>query len=200
MELEAIRSYRTRSGPNLPCTILQAARAAMASPDLFPSVHVGTQLYGSELIACFNNPVKLVLKEAGSLFPNDTKVAGVLSLGVGKKQIVGLPENPQPSDRMTVLVKIAEDCEGVHQEVAARYKDNGIYYRLNVEHGLHHVKTEEWKSYEDVRRMSLEYLLEEVKKLETIVNIFMKRTGGPYLRDLSEFIIIINYFLCETDF
>lgn len=185
-EIQAIRSYKIRSEPNLPFTILQAARATMASPDLFSSIHVGNELYGSELVGYFNNPVKLVLKEAGVLFSSTDKVAGIVSVGVGKRKIVGLPQNPQPGDRVTILKKIAEDCERAHQEMATRYSKSGAYHRMNVEQGLQDIEDESEK-LQSIERLTFNYLKGEVKQLRNVARTFVRRTGGPLLGDLSKY-------------
>lgn len=158
----------------------------MATPDLFSSVHIGNSTLGSELIGYFNNPVKLLLKEAGSLFPSTEKIAGILSLGVGKRGVIGVPKNPKPSSHITVLTKIAEDCETIHQEMFLRYQRSNIYYRLNVDQGLQYIEEDEWKRFDIIRHSTFDYLKEVFKKTDAIVDIFSKRVGGPLLRDLSE--------------
>jgi hypothetical protein len=143
-ELQAIRSYRVQSGPNPPFTILQAARATMASPDLFPSVYVGAVPNEKEFVAYFTNPIKSVLEEAGKVFDDTAKVACILSLGSGTKQVEGLPDDPQPNDRIKMLMDIAEDCETAHREAASRYGESGIYHRINVERDFLYVGIDEW--------------------------------------------------------
>lgn len=157
----------------------------MASPELFSSVHIGNELYGSELIGYFNNPIKLVLKEAGLLFSQTDKVAGIISFGVGKRRIVGVPHNPRPNDRTTILTKIAEDRDGVHQEVASRYIKCGIYHRMNVEQGLQDIE-DEWESFRPIERATFNHLKGEAKQLRTVANIFVQRIGGPSLGDISK--------------
>jgi hypothetical protein len=68
----------------------------MASPDLFSSVCVGSTPEEKELVAHFTNPIKSVLDEAGKAFEDTSKVACILSLGAGTKQVEGLRTNPQP--------------------------------------------------------------------------------------------------------
>lgn len=114
-------------------------------------------------------------------------MAGILSLGVGRRQVVGIPENPQPNDRVTVLTKIAEDCEGVHQEVATRFKGNGVYHRLNVERGLAYIEDDEWVKFEVTRCATFEYFKGETRRLEAVVRNLVQGLGGPLLRDLSKF-------------
>jgi hypothetical protein len=158
----------------------------MASPDLFSSVHVGNELYVSEFIGYFHNPIKLIMKEASYLFPEAEKVAGILSFGVGQRRVIGIPTNPSPKDRITVLAKIAEDCEGVHQETATRYKENGVYHRMNVDQGLQDVDSDEWKEFELIRQSTFGHLKQEIKTFEAIARACVRRIGGPLLRDLSK--------------
>jgi hypothetical protein len=186
MELQAIRSYKVQSGPNHPFTILQAARATMASPDLFSSVLVGSMQDEKEFVAYFTNPVKSVLEEAGKAFDDSTKVTCLLSLGSGTKEVKGLPDDPQPSDRLTMLATIAEKCETAHQESAARYAELDIYHRINVERDLLYGGNEEWDdNFSHISQATHNYLQTNTRFLDQIVDRFIRPVGGPTIRGLS---------------
>jgi hypothetical protein len=187
-KVQAIRSYRVHSDPNPPFTILQAARATMASPDLFSSVYVGSMPNDKEYVAYFMNPIKSVLEEAGKIFDDTTKVACILSLGSGTKQVEGLPDDPQPNDRIKMLVDVAEDCETAHQEAASRYGESRIYHRINAERDPLY-KGDEWDDgFTRISRATSNHLQANVKSLDRVVDRFIRRVGGPMIRDLSSFI------------
>jgi hypothetical protein len=186
LELQAIRSYRVHSDPNPPITILQAARATLASPDLFPSVYVGSMPSDKEFVAYFTNPVKSVLEEAGKAFDDTAKVACLLSLGSGVKEVKGLPDDPQPNDRLTMLATIAEKCETAHQETAARYAELGIYHRINIERDLWYVGLDEWyDNFNHISRATRNYLQANTESLDQIADRFVRPVGGPIIRALS---------------
>jgi hypothetical protein len=187
-QLQAIRSYSVRSGPNPPFTILQAARATMAFPDLFSSVCVGSTPNEKEFVAHFTNPIESVLDEAGKAFEDTTKVACILSLGSGTKQTQGLPVNPQPADGIKLLMDIAEDCETTHQGAASRYRKLGIYHRINVERDFLYAGLNEWEDgFTHISRATRNYLQVNTKSLDRVVERFIHPVGGKTIQDLSEF-------------
>jgi hypothetical protein len=187
-QLQAIRSYRVRSGPNPPLTILQAARATMASPDLFPSICIGSTTEEKELVAHFTNPIKSVLDEAGKAFEDAAKVGCILSLGSGTKYLEGLVANTQASDRIKKLIDIAEDCETAHQEAASRYGELGIYHRINVERDLLYAGLDEWEhGFAHISQATRNYLQANVKSLDRVVEHFVRPVGGTTVRDLSTY-------------
>lgn len=184
---QAIRSYRVDSGPDPPFTILQAARATMASPDLFPLVHIGEKTFAAN----FTNPINSVLKEAGKAFDAKTKVACVFSIGSGTKLVKGLPDSPQPKEYMPMLATIAENCETAHRETASRYGHLGIYHRINVERDPLYITRDEWENgFVHVRRAAANYLQANPESLEQVVNRFVRPIGGPKIQDLSPFYLL----------
>lgn len=186
--LQVIRSYSVRSGPDPPFTILQAARATMASPDLFPSVYVGSR--SDEFVAHFMNPINSILEEAEEIFDETTKVACILSLGSGTKEAGRFPDDPEPKDRSTILATIAEDCETPHQDATRRYGKLGIYHRINVERDLLYAGLDEWSDgFANIRIATRNYLQANVKSLDKVVDSFVRPVGGPTTRDLSLFYI-----------
>lgn len=187
-ELQPIRSYKVRSSPNPPFTIVQAARATMASPDLFPSVYVGSMSDEKEFVAYFTNPIEPVLEEAGNVHYDATKVACILSLGPGTKEVTGLPDDPQPNDRVTMLTTIAESCEIAHQKAASRYADLGVYHRINVERDLVYTNLDEWdEGFAHIKRATRRHLDTKAESLDQVVDCFVRPLGGPTIRDLSKF-------------
>jgi hypothetical protein len=191
--LQVIRSYKVRSNPNPPFTILQAARATMASPDLFPSVYVGSIPDDKEYVAWFTNPIKSILEEGGKAFCDTNKVACILSLGAGTKLVEGLHDHPQPDDRLKMLASVAEDCEAAHRDAASLYGHSGIYHCINVERDLLHTTREEWdEDFTHISQATRNHLEANLKTLDRVVDCFVHRTGGPTIRDLSSLISLCS--------
>jgi hypothetical protein len=158
----------------------------MASPDLFPSVNVGSMPDEKEYVAWFTNPSKAVLEEAGMVHDETQKVACILSLGSGTKLVEGIQSDPQPSDRMKILASVAEDCEAIHHEAASRYGHSGIYHRINVERGLLDTARGQWDDeFVYIGQVTRNYIQANVKTLDRVVDHFIRRIGGPTIRDLS---------------
>ncbi|KAG6884316.1 hypothetical protein C0992_006517, partial [Termitomyces sp. T32_za158] len=81
------RSYTLGANQGYNCTIVEAARATTANPGFFKPVLItegGIQeaFIGGNL--GFNNPSKLVLEEAESVFGHSTQVACFVSIGAGQ--------------------------------------------------------------------------------------------------------------------
>jgi hypothetical protein len=158
----------------------------MASPDIFPSVHVGLGRDEKEFVAHFTNPIKSILDEAGKVFEDTAKVACILSLGSGTKLVQGIPVNPKPTNRIKLLVDIAEDCETAHQEAASRYGELGIYHRINIESDSFSTGISEWEEdFTHIHRATRSYLEANVRRLDRVVDRFVRSIGGPTIRDLS---------------
>lgn len=83
------------------------------------------------------NPIQELLRQAQDHFGRDEQVATVLSVGTGKIGLNSLEEGYSVNGSFEdVLRRVAEGCEEKHQEMHSRLKDTGVYFRLNVEHGL----------------------------------------------------------------
>jgi hypothetical protein len=125
-----IRSYRTRTAQTPACTVLEAACACVASPDIFIPITIGTgheQVTLVDAMAVAANPAKVLLGEAQRVFGDDTEVATILSIGAGKGDVWSGAELRE------AIKRAAASCEPVHEELYARLRETVIYFRLNVE-------------------------------------------------------------------
>lgn len=130
--LYSIQSYRTRGATPLPCTILQAARASIASPDTFLPVTIGSghkEVVLVDALVGYANPTKDILQKAEEAFGEETEVSTIMSIGTGKTEIKldGIDEG---------LKRGLALCEQVHEELQTRLGTTGIYYRFNVQREL----------------------------------------------------------------
>ena len=124
-----IRSYPSRGAQAAPCTILQAAMACMADPDLYPLVTLGKLHRRVTLIeapARFANPTKLLLTEAELVNTQDTDVDLILSLGGGDSELLTVEAYQGPPSRLQYGV----ESERVHQDLLSRLKAVDIYFRF----------------------------------------------------------------------
>ena len=88
------------------------------------------------------------------MFPSQ-QISCLLSLGTGKINVLGFDLFSKLSQ---VLKRITQDCEGTHQRVAEQF-DPDIYFRLNVDQGLH-MSWKDWKHLAAVEVHSKQYLME----------------------------------------
>ena len=141
------RSWTSETNASYNCSIVEAARATSAAAPFFKGITIGKETYGDAL--GLNNPVKRVVSEAESAFPN-CKISCLLSLGTGGPEIIG-----SDSKLIQVLKGIATNCEAVSKDVARDLHGKGIYFRLNVDAGLPLV---EWTNLGTVREHTIAYL------------------------------------------
>lgn len=79
-----IRSYRTRGMRSPKCTILQAACATIASPDVYEPMNLGRrfeEVIYQDALAGYTNPTNEGLKEAERVFGREALVGTILSIG-----------------------------------------------------------------------------------------------------------------------
>ena len=176
------RSYTPPKNPTYNCTVVEACRATTADMPIFPSIEIGepslkeTCIGGS--LRC-NNPVKYVLEEAESAFPN-TPISCVASIGAGMRDVIGMKE---PNDSATawvlyVLQGIATDSEFTSEDIAKSFsKKPGIYFRLNVDQGLQGVGLTDWGGLSVVNTHTSQYL--RVSDVDQKVTKLVKVLIGP---------------------
>lgn len=157
-------------------------RATSAAPTLFKGIDIGEDNLKERFIdgglRC-NNPIRYVLQEAQSAFPNH-HISCIVSLGTGTASVIGL-EQPDafqkllPMKLLDVLKRIATDCENTSEETAKSADMRDIYFRLNVDQGLQGVSLAEWEKLADVKTHTTQYLQkhdvgQKVSRLVEILN------------------------------
>ncbi|KIO25018.1 hypothetical protein M407DRAFT_25657 [Tulasnella calospora MUT 4182] len=122
------------------CQIWEAARATSCAPSFFPEIQVDGVYYSDGGLG-YNNPAKVVLQEAQSLWGPNQRIGCLLSLGTGSV-----------SSYMTPL-----SCEGVHEELTSNQLVKPFYYRFNPTME-ENIGLEEWKKLEELEKMAADYL------------------------------------------
>jgi hypothetical protein len=185
-EIQAIRSYKDRSGPNPPFSILQAARATMASPDLFPSVSVDYPLDDSEFVALFTNPAEHILEEARMVFPESTPVSCILSIGSGKGHNPTSIQGENSTELLEIYSVNGSDHEDAHERVAAQFSKLNVYYRLDSKAEAIHTQPNDMEDFGRIQNSTYAYLRENENLFSSLARKIASPTGGPpYMHTLS---------------
>jgi hypothetical protein len=179
-----IRSYRTRGALSPSCTILQAACACVASPDIFDPVTIGVGHKRAVLIdaiAGCANPTKELLREAQNAFGEDAEVASIVSIGAGRKDVRVVFEDGREVGISDGLRRGIAMCERVHEELQSRFKKAVIYHRFNVEQEM-------GIQPEIVLARVSAYLGETMTsvRVDSAVDSIHRRSTGVKLRDISK--------------
>lgn len=164
------RSYEATVNLAPECTIWEALYASMAHPDLFKGIEIDDgqirQSFDGGELGC-SNPIAHVLAEVKNLYP-DRHISCILSIGTGHARIIHIPD-PSPVQRLLrteavlAMKNMATDSERVAEEMAMRFQNTtGVYYRLNVDQGIHGVE-DEWERSSQVAAHTRAY----VGKVET---------------------------------
>jgi len=163
---------------------VEACRATTADVPIFTAIEIGDlwlkETFVGGSLRC-NNPVKFVLQEAKSAFPNQT-ISCVLSIGAGIRHVIGLkgPNNDDTSHLSNLFQRIATDCESTSEDTAKQLSDRpGVYFRLNVDQGLQGVGLTQWEEMSTVLTHTLQYLhLHDIDhKVARLVQILVGSPG-----------------------
>lgn len=137
--------------------IYEVARATSAAPYYFRSISVsGLRYLDGGLIA--NNPSKYAWAEVNSMHlnhpsgncPSHGSSGGVrffVSIGTGKRTAEQI-KSGKIRKALSILnrgVQSITDTEEAHSQMEDKVRDDDIYYRFNVEHGLEDMKLDDCK-------------------------------------------------------
>jgi hypothetical protein len=184
--LYPIRSYQPRGAPALPCTILQAACASIASPDKFLPVTIGEDDRKVTLIdamAGYPNPTGELLREAQRIYGVNRKVATVISIGSGKKTAPDLSVGGGQNTFAEAVQHSVLNPEIIHEELEARLHETHLYFRFNVARDLG-----SRADSSGIYAHTATYLGEADtnKRLDEAIKSIRKRSGGMTLKELSK--------------
>ncbi len=166
-------SYETHTG----CKIWQAARATSAAPTFFKQIQIGrSQPFVDGGMGC-NNPSKVLLEEANSLFKS-CSIGCLLSIGTGQATVTairtpGFFQQIIPTDVINALNQITTDCETIHEAMLGHFANlPNIYFRFNVEHGMQEIRLSDWEELGSVEAHTTQYLKKKEisNKLNLVVN------------------------------
>ncbi|KAF8595674.1 FabD/lysophospholipase-like protein [Ceratobasidium sp. AG-I] len=161
-----IRTYRVAANQGPDCTIIEAARATMATPGMFKQAWIMEQMvkvgYVGGGLGC-NNPTACAIDEVELAFPRRS-VSTVLSVGSGQLQSARVPERRTlsqllPSHLVLTLDSIATDCEKTNQELSRRFENTpNVYFRFNTEQGMQDIDQSDPARLSEVRAHTQTYL------------------------------------------
>jgi hypothetical protein len=124
------------------------------------------------------NPSKELLREAQQVFGEDAEVATMMSLGAGRGDVWNMSETSSTAIMGEALRRSTMSGEPVHEELYARLRDTGIYFRLNVDRG----------SGPQMELANVSAYLEEgavSDRLDNAIKSIHLRPTGVTLKDLS---------------
>lgn len=183
------RTYPVR-GSALNPTIVDAACATMSIPSHFSPTKIGPprrqQLFVGAVLGA-NNPTRLLLDEARTVFGNDRRVAQILSLGCGLPRVLSLNYS-SVVDAQRLLKEVSADCEIVAQELSARLFNVDAYLRLSVDRGMEEVVMD-WNNLGSIESHTAAYIDKTgvSEALDSSLQHIKERIATVTLGQLSEF-------------
>jgi hypothetical protein len=161
----------------------------MAIPSYFLPVKAGRShqaFIGGVLGA--NNPTRELLKEAGTVFGNERRVAQIISIGCGVPHALSLEAMMDGVGASHLLKEIPTDCQMVATELAARLYDVEAYLRLSVDKGIGNIEMDQWGMVGDVEMHTACYIESQTitHALEGSLKRLTKRSGTVTLGHLSK--------------
>jgi hypothetical protein len=134
-----------------------------------------------------NNPTRELLKEAGTVFGNERRVAQIISIGCGVPPVLSLEAMTNETGAARLVKEIPDECETVAKELAARLYCVDAYLRLSVEKGIGSIEMDQWSMLGDIEMHTACYIEKEslVKALEASLKRLQQRIGTVTLGHLS---------------
>ena len=155
------RSYNSPWDVVDDCPIWQACRATSAAPTFFPPMQIGNPpvAYIDGRLG-YNNPIRALIEEKSHVWP-DRQIGCIVSIGTG--MLVSRDFGKTIKPLVNKFKEMAADTEKVAREFEEEMKhkhgnEQKVYFRFNVQHGLEHVGSEEWKELERIKVATQAYL------------------------------------------
>ncbi|KAG6884962.1 hypothetical protein C0993_007003 [Termitomyces sp. T159_Od127] len=171
------RTYQVEANQGYDCTVVQAACATTAVPNLFKPVSITSGGISETFVGAsfgYSNPTKFVLEEAGLAFGLSQPVACLVSIGAGSFDPISWePDNAFGQRMVQLLHKIATDCEASAENFAKSYMQiSGFFYRFSVQQGLQKIAVDDWNKDGDIKSHSFAYLqnIKVGQELESLIN------------------------------
>ncbi|KAG6875306.1 hypothetical protein C0992_004368, partial [Termitomyces sp. T32_za158] len=141
MTPRTFRTYQVRANQGSNCTVVQAAHATTAAPDLFKPVSIISgglsKTFVGAPLGC-SNPTRLVLNEAMEVFGLSQPVAYFVNIGAGNPGSVSwVPHKGFGTKMMKLFYQISTDCEAEAENFVKSHRQiSGMFYRFSVDQGL----------------------------------------------------------------
>ncbi|KAG6896333.1 hypothetical protein C0992_008921 [Termitomyces sp. T32_za158] len=167
------RTYQVGANQGSNCTVVQAARATTATPDLFKPVFIISGGLSESFVGGrlgYSNSTNLVLNEAIKAFGFSQPVACFVNIGAGHPGPVSWePTKVFSKKMMEFFYQISTDCEAEAEKFVENYINiPGLFYRLSVDQGLQKMPLDDWDKLGDIQTHSKAYL--EKAKVTNEVN------------------------------
>jgi hypothetical protein len=135
-----------------------------------------------------NNPTRQLLKEAGTVFGNERRVAQIMSIGCGVSPVLSLQAVTNETGVGRLLNEIVEECEAIAKELAVRLYDVDVYLRLSVETGIGNIEMDQWGVLGDIEVHTARYLESQpiTHAIEASLKHSKQKSGTVTLGHLSE--------------
>lgn len=171
------------------CTIWQAARASFEAPAFSKPIMIDPSGAETDYVGgktTYSNPTEIVIEEAVRLFPPETPINCIVSIGTGRSG-VGSYRKPAALEYKLSLelpntsgsITTAENV--VASKVASRFQESpDTYFRLNNEYELQNVSLTE-RNRSDHLHLSTKYYMEsaEMKRhVEVLTGILAGSVAG----------------------
>jgi hypothetical protein len=134
-----------------------------------------------------NNPTRELLKEAGAVFGNETRVAQIISIGCGIPPALSLEAMSDGAGAGRLLKEIPTDCQMVATELATRLYNVDAYLRLSVDKGIGNIEMDQWGMVGDIEMHTSCYIESQAitHALEGSLKRLRQRSGTVTLGRLS---------------
>jgi hypothetical protein len=135
-----------------------------------------------------HNPTRELLKEAGTVFGNERRVAQIISIGCGVPPVLSLQAATNETGAGRLLKEIPGECEMVAKELTARLYDVDAYLRLSVEKGIGNIEMDQWGMLGDIEMHTACYIETQTitHALEASLKRLKQSSGTVTLGHLSK--------------
>lgn len=158
------------------CCIWQVARATSAASTFFKSIQIGRdKIDFIDAGFGYNNPTEILIAEAEKLFPRHDQLR-ILSIGTGLGKVIEIKDSRWVI--LNALKEMAVESSKVAKRLGDKYKDEGQYYRFNVEQGLEDVTLSDYKKASRIAALTRSYLADNERAIQKFFDNFFNPPKG----------------------
>jgi hypothetical protein len=168
-------------------------RATSAATTFFKPIRVGRdRIEFIDAAFGYNNPCEVLVQEAQRQFPRHFRKQ-ILSIGTGLGDVVSISDSWRSI--LTALKKMVTSSKQVAARMEAGFRDDGGYFRFNVERGLEDTTMSDWKETSNISAHTRNYLSENEQQVSRFVDEFL---GGTQLTAGTVSVIRGSGIMAET--
>jgi len=134
-----------------------------------------------------HNPIRELLKEAGTLFGKERRVSQIVNIGSGLARVLSLDSPEGMTNAEKLLRDMRADCEMVAKEMSSRLFNVDSYLRRNVDRGMEGLSMADWRDMGAIESHTSAYVESTavMKALEASIRRLRSGVGGLTLGQLS---------------